>query len=99
MPKPSKPGRKPVTSDPDRAPRPRRGVTSDPDRGVAVNSGTDPQRPGTPPRPVPETEAPGTTAQETSVPTDRFGATRQPATPGRSEDVEGGGQGGPADAL
>lgn len=77
---------------------PHRGVTSDPDRGVAVNSATDPQRPGTTPAPVPDTAPPGTSAEETSVPTDRFGATHKPAAPGRAVDVEGG-KGDPSDAL
>jgi hypothetical protein len=95
---PSSRPRKPVTSDPDRAPQPKPGVTSDPDHGVAVNSGTDPQRPGTPPRPAPDSAPPGTSAEETSVPTDRFGATHKPAPAGRSEDVEGG-KGDPSDAL
>jgi hypothetical protein len=76
----------------------RPSVTSDPDRGVAVNSGTDPQRPGTPARPVKDTSPPGTSAAETSA-TDRFGATHRPASPGRNEDVEGGGQNDPEDAL
>jgi hypothetical protein len=94
MPKPRSARRKPVTSDPDRssAPRPRRGVTSDPDRGVAVNSGTDPQRPGQPPRPGPDKDAPGTAAED-SVPADRFDATHEPATSGRGEDVERGPRG------
>jgi hypothetical protein len=92
--------RKPVTSDPDRAPRKRRGVTSDPDRGTAVNSGTDPQRPGTPAHPLPETSPPGTSAEETSATSDRFNATHKPASTGRGEDVEGGGsKGDPDDAL
>src|SRR4051812_45604017 len=82
--------RKPVTSDPDRAPRLRRGVTSDPDHGIAVNTGTDPQRPGTPARPVPDTAPPGTSAAETSVPSDRFDATHQPASR-EGSDVEGSG--------
>ena len=78
----------------------RQPVTSDPDRGIAVNSGTDPQRPGTPARPVPETSPPGTSAEETSVTTDRFGATHQPAAAGRGSDVEGSGsKGDPEDAL
>jgi len=78
----------------------RRPVTSDPDHGIAVNSGTDPQRPGTPPRPVPDTAAPGTSAEETSVTTDRYGATHQPAATGRTTDVEGSGsKGDPDDAL
>jgi hypothetical protein len=75
-------------------------VTSDPDHGIAVNSGTDPQRPGTPPRPVPETSAPGTSAEETSVTTDRFDATHQAASTGRTSDVEGSGsKDDPEDAL
>src|SRR5205814_1721312 len=99
MPPPPSPPRKPVTSDPDRGarPRPRRGVTSDPDRGLAVNSGTDPQRPGRPARPAPDTSAPGTSAAETPASTDRFEATHEPATPGRGEDVERGPRGGGTD--
>ncbi|HUG54199.1 MAG TPA: hypothetical protein VMR21_11375 [Vicinamibacteria bacterium] len=89
---------KPVVSDPDRAPRKRRGVKSDPDRGVAVNSGTDPQRPGEAAHPVPDQDPPGTSAEETSVPTDRFDATRKPAAPARGTDVERG-KGDPSDAL
>ena len=49
------------------APPSREGVTSDPDRGVPVNSGTDPTRPGTTPRPVKDTNPPGTSAEETGV--------------------------------
>ena len=90
--------RKMVTSDPDRGPRPRRGVTSDPDRGVAVNSATDPQRPGTTATPAEDTSPPGTSAEETSVTTDRFGATHKPAPAGRSENVEGA-KTDPSDAL
>jgi hypothetical protein len=79
---------------------PRKPVTSDPDRGIPVNSGTDPQRPGTPARPVPETTPPGTSAEETSATTDRFNATHEPASTGRGEDVEGkGSKGGPDDGL
>ncbi len=98
MPKPRPSRRTPVTSDPDRGsgPRPLRGVTSDPDRGIAVNSGTDPQRPGQPPRPAPNADAPGTAA-DTSVPADRFEATHQPAAPARGEDVERGPRGGSDD--
>jgi hypothetical protein len=79
----------------------RKPVTSDPDHGIAVNSGTDPQRPGTPARAVPDTSSPpGTSAEETSVTTDRFGATHQPAPTGRTSDVEGSGsKGDPDDAL
>jgi hypothetical protein len=100
MAKTSTTGRKPVTSDPDREPRTRRGVTSDPDHGIPVNSGTDPQRPGTSARPLPDAAPPGTSAAETSVPTDRFEATHQPARAGRGEGVEGTGtKGDPDDAL
>jgi hypothetical protein len=83
--------RKPVTSDPDRRPRPSRGVTSDPDRGVAVNSGTDPQRPREKPPAPDDTPA---AAKDVSVPADRFEATHQPATASRGEDVERGPRGG-----
>jgi hypothetical protein len=81
--------------------RRRKNVTSDPDRGVAVNSGTDPQRPGASTRrPAPDTAPPGTTAAETSVGGDRFGATHQPERPGRPDGVEGSGtKGDPDDAL
>jgi hypothetical protein len=94
MPKTRSARRKQVTSDPDRGsgPRPGRGVTSDPDRGVAVNSGTDPQRPGQPPRPAPDKDAPGPTS-EVSVPADRFDATHEPERSGRGEDVERGPRG------
>ena len=79
---------------------PRKPVTSDPDRGVAVNSGTDPQRPGTPARPLPDTTPPGTSAEETSVTTDRFNATHEPASSDARADVEGSGsKGDPDDAL
>jgi hypothetical protein len=93
--------RKTVTSDPDHGqrrgatPGTTRGVTSDPDRGVAVNSGTDPQRPGTAARPLPET-APGASGSEAPT-TDAFNATHQPASE-RSQDIEGGG-GDPKDGL
>src|SRR3954463_2017603 len=94
--------RKTVTSDPDHGPGrgsgpgATRGVTSDPDRGLAVNSGTDPQRPGTAARPLPET-APGTSGSEAPA-TDAFNAPHQPAA-ARREDVEGGGKGDPEDGL
>jgi hypothetical protein len=54
--------------------------TPDPDRNVAVNSATDPQRPGTPSRKVPGKDSypPGTTAAETTVPTDTATATHEP---------------------
>ena len=80
MPKPDAPGRK--------------SVTSDPDRGVAVNSGTDPQRPGT--RPV-AGSAPA--ESETPAPEDRFTATHQPMPASRNEDVEHGGRNEPDDRV
>ena len=85
MPRPPQPRRNPVTSDPDRASRRRRAVTSDPDRGTAVNSGTDPQRPGLATRPGPPPRG-GTSAD---APSGGFDATRRPERPGRGEDVEG----------
>ena len=98
MPNPSTTGRKPVTSDPDSPGT--RNVTSDPDHGIAVNTGTDPQRPGAPARRAPDAAPPGTSAEETSVPTDRFNATHQPASAGRGESVEGTGtKGDPDDVL
>jgi hypothetical protein len=72
----------------------RKSVTSDPDRGVAVNSGTDPQRPGA--RPATGPAAP--TDSEKTTPIDRFNATHQPATAARNEGVEGGKE-EPDDAL
>jgi len=63
----------------------RKPVTSDPDRGVAVNSGTDPQRPGKPARPAPEASA------EKSTPIDDSRTTHPPST-NRNEDVEHGGR-------
>lgn len=66
------------------APPSREGVTSDPDRGVPVNSGTDPTRPGTTPRPKKDTFPPGTSAEEAGVP---GGDAPAPSSSGRS-DVE-----------
>jgi hypothetical protein len=44
-------------------------VTSDPDRGIAVNSASDPQRPGAPiRRPPADTAPPGASSEETSTP-------------------------------
>ena len=77
--------------------RPR--VTSDPDRGVAVNSGTDPQRPRTPAGALPDEMPPAASSSDTSVPSDPFDASHQPKAPGRNEDVEGGGKGDPDDGL
>jgi hypothetical protein len=74
----------------------RKAVTSDPDRGVAVNSGTDPQRPGA--RPVAE-PAPEPARSETPAPPDRFNATHQPAASSRNEDVEHGGRNEPDDPV
>jgi hypothetical protein len=76
MPKPEAPGRKPVTSDPD--------------RGVAVNSGTDPQRPGMPARAVPDSSAEKSPPREDSRPA--------PAS-NRNQDVEHGGRNEPDDPV
>ena len=76
---------KPSTTD-------RKSVTSDPDRGVAVNSGTDPQRPGTPARAAPDASA------EKTTPVDDAGTTRPPST-SRNEDVERGGRNEPDDPV
>ena len=60
---------------------------NDPERGVAVNSATDPQRPGTPTDRSPQdTSPPGTSAEETAVPTDPFDATHEPGPPPDPED-------------
>ena len=58
----------------------KRNDSSDPERNVAVNSATDPQRPGTPSRmpPAKDPSPPGTTAAETTVPTDSATATHEP---------------------
>ena len=74
----------------------RTSVTSDPDRGVAVNSGTDPQRPGARPAAGP---VPAPTEAEKTAPVDRFNATHQPAPAARNEGVEGGEKSEPDDAL
>jgi hypothetical protein len=101
MPKPRSSRRPSLTPRPDRRsrPRPRRGVTSDPDRGVAVNSGTDPQRPGTPPRPVPDTLPSDSSAEEPSEAAENFKPVARPSTAGRNEDVEGSGKNEPDDPL
>ena len=74
----------------------RRNDAADPERGIAVNSATDPQRPGA--RPVPtakDADPPGTSAAETSVPTDTSTASHQPGPEkgpeDRGEDVGRGG--------
>jgi hypothetical protein len=64
-------------------------VTSDPDRGVAVNSGTDPQRPGKPARALPDAAAEKTPPREDS----------RPAPASRNEDVEHGGSNEPDDPV
>jgi hypothetical protein len=74
----------PKTEVPDRP-----SVTSDPDRGVAVNSGTDPQRPGKPARAIPDAAAEKTPPREDS----------RPAPVGRNEDVEHGGRNEPDDPV
>ena len=69
---------------------------NDPDRGVAVNSASDPQKPGEPTRRPPgDAHPPGTSAEETSVPTDPFAATHEPGPPASPEDPgRGKGEGG-----
>ena len=69
----------------------------DPERNIAVNTGTDPQRPGAPAKATRAGDAhpPGTSAAETSVPTDSATASGEPG-PGkgpedRREDVGRGG--------
>ena len=75
------------TSTPD-----RKSVTSDPDRGVAVNSGTDPQRPGKPARAAPDESTEKTTPVEDS-------AAAHPPSASRNEDVEHGGRDEPDDPV
>jgi hypothetical protein len=70
----------------------RPSVTSDPDRGVAVNSGTDPQRPGEPARAVPDTSS------EKTAPAGDSGAAPRPAA-SRNDDVEHGGRNEPDDPV
>jgi hypothetical protein len=69
----------------------RLSVTSDPDRGVAVNSGTDPQRPGKPARAIADTSA------EKTAPVEDSAAAQRPAS--RNEDVEHGGRNEPDDPV
>ena len=66
----------------------QRNDSPDPDRNVVVNSGTDPQRPGAPARKTPakDTYPPGTTAAETTVPTDTATATHEPGPEKGPED-------------
>jgi hypothetical protein len=70
----------------------RKSVTSDPDRGVAVNSATDPQRPGAPARRVPDASA------EKATPVADSSRTHPPPT-SRNEDVEHGGRNEPDDPV
>lgn len=66
----------------------KRNDSSDPERNVAVNSATDPQRPGSPSRKpsVKDSDPPGTSAAETTVPTDTATATHQPGPAEGPED-------------
>ena len=66
----------------------QRNDAPDPDRNVAVNSATDPQRPGSPTRTPAAKDAypPGTTAAETSLPTDTATATHEPGPAKGPED-------------
>jgi hypothetical protein len=63
----------------------------DQDRNIAVNSATDPQRPGQPARPprAGDVFPPGTTAAETSVPTDSSTASGEPGPAKGPEDRRG----------
>ena len=59
----------------------------DPERNLAVNSATDPQRPGTPSGKTPgDAFPPGTSASETTVPTDTAHATHEPGPAKGPED-------------
>jgi hypothetical protein len=73
----------------------KRNDSSDPDRNLAVNTATDPQRPGSPSGPprAKDSYPPGTGAAETTVPTDSATATHEP---GRGPEDRGGdgGRGG-----
>jgi hypothetical protein len=74
-----------------------RNDSTDPERGVAVNSATDPQRPGSPSGTpaAKDSDPPGTTAAETTVPTDSATATHEPG-PAKGPEDRGGepGRGG-----
>lgn len=63
----------------------------DPERGIAVNSASDPQKPGAGPvrRTPPGTDVPGTSAAETGVPTDASTATHEPGPAKGPEDRRG----------
>ena len=60
----------------------------DPERNVAVNSATDPQRPGSPSgKPAAkDSYPPGTSAAETTLPTDTAQATHEPGPAKGPED-------------
>jgi len=62
--------------------------SSDPERNIAVNSATDPQRPGSPSRKPAgkDSDPPGTSAAETTVPTDTATATHEPGPEKGPED-------------
>ncbi len=70
----------------------QRNESPDPERNVAVNSATDPQRPGSSSRTpaANDSSAPGTTAAETTVPTDSVTATHEPGPQKGPEDREPG---------
>jgi hypothetical protein len=74
--------------------RRRKPMTSDPDRGVAVNSGSDPQRPGSTARPLPDAPA-----KESPTTPEGVGPAARPSTSVRNEDVEGAGRNEPDDPL
>lgn len=73
----------------------RRNDSADPERNVAVNSATDPQRPGSSSRTPAgrDPQPPGTTAAETTVPTDTTTATHEPG-PEKGPEDRGPGRGG-----
>jgi len=69
----------------------KRNDSSDPDRNVAVNSATDPQRPGSPSRtPSAKDSYPPGTAAETTVPTDSATASHEPGPAKGPEDRDPG---------
>ena len=73
----------------------QRNDASDPERNLAVNSATDPQRPGAPSRKplVKESDPAGTSAEETTVPTDSSTASHEPG-PAKGPEDRGPGRGG-----
>ncbi len=66
----------------------KRNDSTDPERNLAVNSATDPQRPGSPSGKPAAGDAypPGTTAAQTTVPTDAAKATHEPGPAKGPED-------------